>query len=132
MILDRQTTEALAEIRQHGGWWESGAKKLSEARQRSIALGHQLSNMQGDCDRWCQRDIFLYETPEPGSTGHGPSRRIEDRPQPICLTENGEVFETPRGQDVSFQMFKQIYMIDPIIFQAWMPSVKFYNTEGQG
>jgi hypothetical protein len=129
---DQEAADALTEIGRHGGWWEPGAKKLTAARQRSIALSQQLSDMQNDCDRWCDRDIFLYESPEPGSKNNEPARIIEDRPIPFCLTSDGEIFETPRGEDVSFRMFKTVYLINAELFRKWLPSVQFYDAQSPG
>jgi hypothetical protein len=82
-----------------------------------------------ECDRWCSRDIFLYESPEPGSNSNAASRTIENRPVAVALTDgDGYVQETPAGEDVSYRMLKTIHLINPDLFKLWMPKVEFYDS----
>jgi hypothetical protein len=111
--------EALRDLRRHGGWWNPAAQKLSKARQDALAMEKNLSSIRMDCDRWCNRDIFLYES----------SQMIENRPIAVAVTDSdGYVQGTPAGEDVSYRMLKTIQLIKPDLFKLWMPKAEFYGA----
>jgi hypothetical protein len=127
--IDYEAQDALRELRLHGGWWDPAAQRLSRSRQNSIATEKILSQMRMNCDRWCDRDIFLYESPEPDSDSKSRSQTIEKRPIAVALTDaDGYVLETPAGQDMSYKMLKTIHLINPDLFKLWMPKVVFYDS----